>query len=402
MKNSPIMKPIDISHLLLLTPEEQQMRIDRVRARMAADQLPAMLISDNANKYYLTGRVYAGYIYLPLEGPVIYFVRRPVELEGDGVVYIRKPEEIGQTVGLNVPEAIGLELDVLPYSTAMRLKSVFQQSELKNASAVMRQARAVKTAGEIDMIRRSGVKHVHVYSRIPHLYQPGMNDLELQVEIEKLSRLEGCLGQFRISGDSMELYMGNVLVGDNADFPSPYDFAMGGQGMDPSLPVGANGNTIKPGNTVMVDMNGNFDGYMTDMTRVFALGNVDPLALKAHQCSIDIHRELCAMMRPGAEAKALYAKAEEMVRECGLHPYFMGHRQHAGFIGHGIGIEINELPVIAPRSRDIIAAGNVIALEPKFVIPGTGAVGIENTYAVNDDGIECLTPAPEEISYFDV
>ncbi|WP_290451537.1 M24 family metallopeptidase, partial [Duncaniella muris] len=165
---------------------------------------------------------------------------------------------------------------------------------------------------------------------------------------------------------------------------------------------GANGNTIKPGNTVMVDMNGNFDGYMTDMTRVFALGNVDPLALKAHQCSIDIHRELCAMMRPGAEAKALYAKAEEMVRECGLHPYFMGHRQHAGFIGHGIGIEINELPVIAPRSRDIIAAGNVIALEPKFVIPGTGAVGIENTYAVNDDGIECLTPAPEEISYFDV
>ncbi|WP_438502874.1 hypothetical protein, partial [Bacillus pumilus] len=82
----------------------------------------------------------------------------------------------------------------------------------------------------------------------PHLYQPGMNDLELQVEIEKLSRLEGCLGQFRISGDSMELYMGNVLVGDNADFPSPYDFAMGGQGMDPSLPVGANGNTIKPGN----------------------------------------------------------------------------------------------------------------------------------------------------------
>lgn len=99
MKNSPIMKPIDISHLLLLTPEEQQMRIDRVRARMATDQLPAMLISDNANKYYLTGRVYAGYIYLPLEGPVIYFVRRPVELEGDGVVYIRKPEEIGQTVG---------------------------------------------------------------------------------------------------------------------------------------------------------------------------------------------------------------------------------------------------------------------------------------------------------------
>lgn len=400
--NKRTMHSIDINHLLLLNREEQQMRLDRIRARMAADNLSAILISDNANKYYVTGRVYAGYVYIPLEGPVIYFVRRPVELTGDNVVYIRKPEEIAASVGLNVPESIGLELDVLPNSTAVRLKALFPQSELKNASAVMRQARAVKTPEEIEMIRRSGVKHVHVYSRIPHLYQAGMSDLELQVEIEKLSRLEGCLGQFRISGDSMELYMGNVLVGDNADFPSPYDFAMGGQGLDPSLPVGANGNTIKPGNTVMVDMNGNFDGYMTDMTRVYALGEIAPLALKAHQCSIDIHRELCAMMRPGAEAKALYAKAEEMVRERDLHPYFMGHRQHAGFIGHGIGIEINELPVIAPRSRDIIAAGNVIALEPKFVIPHTGAVGIENTYAVYDDHVECLTPAPEEISYFDV
>ena len=80
----------------------------------------------------------------------------------------------------------------------------------------------------------------------------------------------------------------------------------------------------------------------------------------------------------------------------------MGHRQHAGFVGHGVGIEINELPVIAPRSRDILAAGNVIALEPKFVIPGVGAVGIENTYRVTDSGpMERLTDAPEEIIYFD-
>ena len=75
----------------------------------------------------------------------------------------------------------------------------------------------------------------------------------------------------------------------------------------------------------------------------------------------------------------------------------MGHRQKAGFIGHGVGIEINELPVIAPRSRDILAIGNVIALEPKFVIPSVGAVGVENTYVVTPNGMECITHAPEEI-----
>lgn len=396
------MQPIDLHKLMLLSHDEFELRLDRVKAQMAECEIPALLISDNANKYYLTGRVYAGFAYIPMEGPVIFFVRRPVELEGDGVVYIRKPEDMAETIGLNVPEALGLELDVLPYSTALRLKKIFPESELKNASAVMRKARSVKTAKEIDMIRRSGVKHVHVYSRIQHLYQAGMTDMELQVEIERVSRLAGCLGQFRISGDSMELYMGNVLVGDNADAPSPYDFAMGGEGLDPSLPVGANGSEIKPGNTIMVDMNGNYDGYMTDMTRVFALGDIAPLALKAHRCSIEIHRALCDMLRPGALAKDLYAKAEAIVREHGLEAYYMGHRQHAGFIGHGVGIEINELPVIAPRSRDIIAEGNVMALEPKFVIPGTGAVGIENTYAVYADHVECLTPAPEDISYFDV
>ncbi len=396
------MQPVDLHKLMLLDRDESNRRLDRVKSQMAEPGIPALLISDNANKYYLTGRVFDGYVYIPLEGPVIYFVRRPVELEGDDVVYIRKPEEIAGTIGLNVPPAIGLELDVLPYSTAMRLKNIFPESELKNASTVMRHARAVKTPQEIEMIRRSGVKHVHVYSRIPRLFKADMTDMELQVEIERVSRLEGCLGQFRISGDSMELYMGNVLVGDNADAPSPYDFAMGGAGLDPSLPVGANGTPIRPGNTVMVDMNGNFDGYMTDMTRVFALGDIAPLALEAHRCSIDIHRALCDMMRPGALAKDLYAKAEEIVKERGLTAYYMGHRQHAGFIGHGVGIEINELPVIAPRSRDIIAEGNVIALEPKFVIPHTGAVGIENTYAVYADHVECLTPAPEEISYLDV
>ena len=115
----------------------------------------------------------------------------------------------------------------------------------------------------------------------------------------------------------------------------------------------------------------------------------------------NIHRELVKMLVPGTEAKALWQRAEEIAREEGLHEYFMGHRQKAGFLGHGVGIEINELPVIAPRSRDIISVGNAVALEPKFVIPGAGAVGIESTYFVHSDHVENLTDAPETIIPFD-
>lgn len=395
------MKNIQESRLILWPEDEYNLRLDHIRNRMASASVEAILLSDNANIYYLTGRVYAGYAYVPLKGMPVFFIRRPVELEGDGIVYIRKPEDITGSIGMSTPDSIGIELDVLPYSTVTRLMKLFPGSELKNASAVMRDVRAVKPPMALRMLRESGAKQTRVYKRIPGLFQEGMSDYDLQVAIEHMSRMQGCLGQFRISGDSMELYMGNTIAGNNADTPSPYDFAMGGAGMDPSLPVGANGTLITPGTTVMVDMNGNYNGYMTDMTRVFALGDISPLALKAHQCSIDIHRALSEMMRPGNTAKSLWEKAEEIVVAADLKPYYMGHRQHAGFIGHGVGIEINELPVIAPRSRDIIQEHNVIALEPKFVIPNVGAVGIENTYIVHADHAECITLAPEEIIYFD-
>ena len=383
--------------LQLLSREESSLRFDKVRHLMKADGVDALLISDNANLYYLTGRVFAGYVYLPADGMPIYFVRRPVKMEGDGVVEIRKPEQMAETIGLNLPEKLGLELDVTAWSTVKRLSNVFPASEIANASTIMRKARAVKTDVEIDKIRISGVKQTRVYSLIPSLYNEGMTDIELQVEIERASRMEGCLGQFRVSGDSMELYMANLLVGDNADIPTPYDFAMGGEGMDPSLPVGCNGSLIRPGNTVMADVNGNYTGYMTDMTRTFRLGAISDLAVKAHKCSIDICHRLAKEGKPGTEAKRLYEIAQDMVNEAGLHEYFMGHKQKAGFIGHGVGIEINELPVIAPRSHDILQENNVIALEPKFVIPHVGAVGIENTYRVTASGLESLTLAPEEI-----
>ncbi|MDE5688864.1 MAG: Xaa-Pro peptidase family protein [Paramuribaculum sp.] len=389
-----------MKRLVLLSPEESAVRLSRLRSSLADAGIDAALISDNANIYYLTGRVFAGYVYVPAVGPEIYFVRRPIGLEGDGVVYIRKPEQIAETIGLNVPATLALELDVTTWSDVSRLSAIFGESKTANASPLMRRLRAVKTEAEIRLMKISGEKQERVYRRVPHLYRQGMTDMELQVEIERLSRLEGCLGQFRISGDSMELYMGNVLAGENADNPTPYDFAMGGEGLDPSLPVGCNGSIIKPGESVMVDVNGNYTGYMTDMTRTFAITTVDTLAQKAHKCSIDICAAIAAAGTPGTEAKSLYTIAEKMAAEAGLERYFMGHKQKAGFVGHGVGIEINELPVIAPRSKDILAENNTIALEPKFVIPGVGAVGIENTYIVTTQGMECITNAPQQIISF--
>lgn len=385
---------------MLLPREEASLRIDRLHKAMAGAGIDGLLVADNADIFYLTGRVYAGFAYIPAGMAPLWFVRRPVELEGDGVVYIRKPEDMASHIvaaGLAMPRRLGLELDILSFNQAERLRSVFPGAECVDTTPMMRAMRAVKTDFEVEQMRLSGLKHEQVYRKIPKLYRVGMTDVELQVEIERISRLEGCLGVFRISGQSMEIYMGSVLAGRNADVPAPYDFAMGGRGLDPSIPGGAAGEEIKEHNAVMVDLNGNFTGYMTDMTRVFAVGSLPQEAVDAHQCSIDICRAFEREARPGVEARTLYEMCADMARERGLERYFMGHRQHAGFVGHGVGIEVNEWPVIAPRSRQILERNNTIALEPKFVIPEVGAVGIENTYVIEDAGARSLTNAPEEI-----
>ena len=387
------------NNVTLLPEEEIVLRHGKVKALMKCQGIDFALIADNATIYYLTGRVYAGFVglYADENIPVQYFVRRPVGLTGEGLTYIRKPEDIPALLLTDKIESVGLEFDCQAYSSCLRLMKVFAGKNPVNVSGVIRKVRSVKTAFELGLLRRSGIIHTNVYERIPSLYQDGMTDLEFQIEIERESRLKGCLGQFRISGGSMELFMANILVGDNADNPTPYDFAMGGAGQDPSLPVGANGTVLKPGVSVMVDCNGNYTGYMTDMTRVFSIGKLTDLAYKAHECSIHICRVLEEQGKPGIEAKELYNKAVEIAEASGLSDYFMGHKQKAGFVGHGIGIEINEGPVLAPRSKDVLESGNVIAIEPKFVIPGVGAVGIETSYVVSEDGLVRLTHAPEEI-----
>lgn len=391
-----------LTDINLLGSDEQQLRLERLYAAMSKAMVPAAIIRTAANIFYLTGRVFRGFIYLEPGQPALYFLRQPTTLTGSDIHLIRKPEEIpavAQRAGFAIAPIVAQELGDVAFSEAMRIaKALGAAAPALDITPVMKKARSVKTAREQEQLRISGQKQSMVYEHIPGLYREGMSDIEFQIEIERASRLAGCLGQFRVAGADMEIFMGNVLTGDNADAPSPYDFAMGGAGLHPSIPVGADGTIIKPGLPVMVDVNGDYTGYMTDMTRCYAVGRVSCQVEKAHRLSIEICDELQRMMIPGAAASDLYKRAEDMAVRAGMSDFFMGHRSHAGFVGHGVGIEINELPVIAPRSKNILEAGNVIALEPKFVLPHIGAVGIENTYIVSPDSpAELITTAPREI-----
>lgn len=195
----------------------------------------------------------------------------------------------------------------------------------------------------------------------------------------------------------MDIFMGSLLAGENAEAPSPFDFALGGEGVSAAVPLGANGTLLKEGTAIMVDMAGNYTPYMTDMSRIFSVGKLTDQAYCAHQTSLEIQADIMANARPGVGCADLYQIAMKHVEKAGLQDNFMGTKQQAKFVGHGIGLQINELPVLTPRSREELSANMVFALEPKFVIPGVGAVGVENSFLVTDTGLEKLTLFTEDI-----
>ncbi|WP_165044316.1 Xaa-Pro peptidase family protein [Dysgonomonas sp. ZJ709] len=380
--------------------KDLEIRSLRLQKAMQAANIEACILATGVNVFYMTGCIYNGYFYLSAEGKPIHFVKRPEGIAFDNTIYIRKPEQIVEELqnrGINLPETVLIETDVLPFGECMRLMNTLNIKEAANASTFMRKLRCVKTDCELSQVRACARKHEAVYKLIPSVFRRGMTDVELQIEIEKLMRLHGSLGIFRSYGENMDIYMGSLLAGENAEAPSPFDYALGGSGTSPVLPLGASGQKLQEKETIMVDMAGNYSPWMTDMTRVFSVGKTLDLAYRAHEVSREIQDRVMDTARPGTACSEMYNIAMELVKKNNLEVYFMGTKQQAKFIGHGVGLEINEPPVLTPRSKELLEPNIVFALEPKFVIPEVGAVGVENTFVVTEDGIEKITILEENI-----
>ena len=380
---------------------ELELKWRRIQQAMRQEEADGCLLTMNMNLYYVSGQVFNGYFYLPAEGRPYWFVKRLTIPETNQVHVIRKPEQIPdffRDLNLAMPRKLLLEADELSYNEYIRLQHVFRAEATGNASALIRHIRMIKTPWEIEQMRISARKHEAVYREIPACYRPGMRDIELQIEIEKRMRVHGSLGYFRAFGSNMDIFMGSLLAGENAGEPSPFDFALGGAGMHASGPLGANGTLLREGTTVMADMSGNYTAYQTDMTRVFSIGKLPDRAYRVHRVALEIQARMERTAKPGVPCAELYRDALAMAGQEGLEDCFMGTRFQAKFVGHGVGLEINELPVLTTRSKEILQPGMTFAFEPKFVLAGIGAVGIENTFLVTDSGVEKMTLLDENIT----
>lgn len=382
-------------------------RFYKLQQEMRAADLDLVLMVQNADLFYFTGTVQQGVMCVPVEGEPIYMVRKDLQrarMESGlkEIVPLKSPRDIPGILSeykVPVPGKVGLELDVLPVAFFNRLRSALGDCQIVDATQHIRMVRAVKSDYEINIMKDAALQMDKVYKRAKEVIRPGITDLEVAAEIEFVARKEGHQGITRMRGFNSELFYGHVFSGPDSAVPAYVDSPLGGLGLNPSVGQGASYKTIQKNEPITVDFVAAFDGYMVDQTRMFCVGELPDKLMRAYVDMYAIQNRLKEIARPGVTWGSIYDDCLAMACDLGYQEHFMGNAGgQVSFVGHGIGVEIDEYPFIARGFQDYELKENMtFAFEPKAVFAGLGAVGIENTFRVGAEGLKHITFSDEEM-----
>jgi len=389
-----------------LTPKEEiSARIQALQERLGRDGVDAAFLVQNADLFYFTGSIQQGVLIVPAGGEPVYFVRRvyeraQAEAALEHIVRIVSPKEIPayfekKKVSFGV---IGFELDVMPVATFQRFSRLFPEAKSVDLSGAVREVRAVKGASEIDAMRACGRKLAGLLESARGEIRPGITETQLGGILQGRAISAGHTTITRMRAWNQEVGLGCVISGADAAIPSYADFPTAGKGSGPYVPVGQGHRPIRENEPILVDLMWAQDGYLVDMARTYVIGELPEKLLMAYEMTVKVMRNIESATRSGAVAGDLYEIGLEMASRSPFAANFMGAPGYnVKFIGHGVGIETDEFPFIAKGSETVLVPGMIFALEPKFVFPSEGAVGLENTYLVTETGFEKLTPMEEGI-----
>jgi Xaa-Pro aminopeptidase len=381
--------------------EEIEARTRVFQERLRDAGLDAALVVEQTDLYYLAGTTQSAHLVVPAEGEPALLVRRSLERARaesalDRIEPLGSLRELpGALVGAGVGGGrLGLELDVLPAAQYLGYAKRLGGFELADCSGLLRAQRAVKSAWELEQIRVAAAQIADVPEWVADVLLEGMTEIELAAEVDRRLRLAGHQGLVRFRGFNQEMSTSSIVAGPSAAVSGAADTPIVGRGPNAAVSKGASTRPIGRGEPIVVDLVGAWEGYLADQTRTFTIGAPADGVEAPYRLAERILRDVAAEARPGVAPSELYERARE--RAAGEYEdRFMGG---STFVGHGIGLEIDEWPVLAPGFDEPLEPGVVFALEPKFLFPGEFAVGIENSYAVTPGGVETLTHAHEDLT----
>ncbi|MBP1740280.1 MAG: putative Xaa-Pro dipeptidase [Deltaproteobacteria bacterium] len=380
--------------------EEIHQRLTKFQADLATHNLDGALLFQNVDIFYFSGTIQSSILFIPRESDPILMVQKGLQRVREesplkNILAINGKRNLNGTLhdfGIRRIERVGLEMDVLPAHLYLWLGESFPQCRFEDVSGLIRKQRMIKSPYETDQIRKAAAILHQGYMEIQGFIKEGVSELEIDGRLAFIARREGHMGILRMRGWNQEMTYAHVLSGESGSVVSFLNSPHGGSGNTPAMAQGAGFRRIRRNEPIGIDYGVGINGYLADQFRTFVIGALSPELERAHQCSRDIHDLFAREAKPGIPCPDLYAMAKDFAQGAGLSDCFMGHGEgQVRFVGHGIGLEIDEFPVIAPNFEEKLAQGMVMAFEPKFVFPGKGVVGMEDDYVVTSSGVERLT-----------
>lgn len=393
----------------IVPQSELTTRMAQLQLLLAETGITLALVRQPADLFYYTGTVVEGFLAVPAAGPPLLLVRRPRERPAVGetpweLVFYAELKELPRLVADIAPisqagAVIGLELDVLPAALYVRLRDqLFPQAAIRDLSSLVRRQRMVKSAYELEQISKAAAMLDEALQDAPALIKPGLTELELAAAVEYRLRLLEHQGLVRIRRWDLEMFYGHVLSGVAGLAAAYVDTPSGGLGFSPAFPQGPGRKRLAPGEPISIDLAACVNGYVADMTRLYAIRDLPEMAWRAFDLILELFHLFESEARAGVNPGDLYHLLVDKVTRRGFGDYFMGQgADRVGFLGHGVGLELDELPLLTARSPFPFAADMVLAFEPKLFLPGVGMVGLEDTGRITDHGVEWLTRSPRRV-----
>lgn len=399
----------------VLPLSELNLRHERCRELLAkhAPAAQGLMVFGRPTIYYLSGSLANGLFWLPIEGDPMLLVRKSCDrarLESP-LACIRKFHSYSDIAAIlaatdqGMPAVIAAEQSALPWHLGQNLTQRLPDVRFIKGDMIVSRTRAVKSDWELEKMRLAGARHHRGLTEIlPARIKPGMTERQIaHISWEVFFSL-GHGGMVRMSAFGEEVFLGHISAGENGNHPSHYNGPLGVMGEHPAIPyMGNAGRVWRPGDLLSLDIGFCLEGYNTDKTQVYFAGKPPELPLearRAHDCCLEIQCRTAEMLRPGAAPCDIYQISLEMAEKAGFKEGYMGLGENqVPFLGHGIGLTVDEWPVMAHRFEDPLQENMAIALEPKIGIPGFGMVGAEDTYIVTPQGGQCITGGGSDIIF---
>lgn len=392
-------------------PQEIALRHARSRhlLQTLVPEAGGLLIASRLGIYYLTGTMGWGLLWLPVEGNPVLMVRKGREralLESplSQVVSFKSYKEVPglcADVGSPLSSIVAVDKNGFSWTMAEMLQSRLGGVCFVSGDAVLTQARAVKSEWELEWLRLCGSLHAHVLDEVlPANIRPGMTEREIALCYVHASFASGGNGQLRMTAHGEELFFGYTSAGDSGNYPTYYNGPLGCAGAHPATPfLGSEERRWKRGEPLSLDMGFSVAGYATDRTQIYWSGpSIPDDVRRAHDVCIRILEQAMAELKPGGLPASIYEGACALARQEGQEAGFMGlGADKVAFLGHGIGLAVDEFPAFARGFTAPLEKGMVVALEPKIGLPGIGMVGVEHTFEITGSGARSLTGERREI-----